>query len=248
VTAVFISHAAADAMLAAAVGAALAEATPPLTTFVSSRPGDIRADAEWMPAVHAAILRGDTFLILLTPNSIGRPWVAFELGAAWFSQRPTVLARTSSLPTEEIPLPLSERQIYRLDQPDDASVIFHDLGTTLRDPCGFALRIQGIALPHLAGQGEMAWEGIVHDGQFYAWAGPLLDLEDREQVTEPPGLADELRRRGLRVRFSRLDRLSRRLGLGWAQVFATDRRSWRRAIASGDQVMLVTAAHGEGTS
>jgi hypothetical protein len=171
---IFISHAAADGELAAAVARVLVESQPPLGVFLSSRPGDIRADAEWLPAVQAALIEASAFLILLTPNSISRPWVSFETGVAWYSGRPFVLARTSQLSEEEIPLPTSARQIYRIDQADELSIICHALGTKSKDPDAAAATLRAIPLSDLAGMGEHAWEGIVFDGQYYAWAGALL--------------------------------------------------------------------------
>lgn len=242
-TNIFISHAAADTRLAQLVATALQASDPPLDAFVASRPGDIRADAEWLPAIEAALLRGDRFFIILTPNSINRPWVSFETGATWFSGQSFVLARTSDLSQEEIPLPLAARQIYRLDQKDEAVVIFHTLGTKLSDPDQFATDVRELLpLVRFAGETEHAWEGIVFDGNYFAWAGPLLGLEDRDPVPCPPGLDEQLRSRGLRVRFGRPDRLDHHIGRGRAQVFATDRKSWRRVVESQGQVLLVGGA------
>ena len=192
--ATFVSHAVADAKLAERVATALKNSDPAIETFVSSRAGDSRADAEWLPAIQAALVRADSFVIVLTPNSISRPWVAFETGAAWFNNRTVVLVRTSDLAPEEIPLPLGARQVYRLDQKDEAAVIFHTLGARLREPDKFADEIRGLLpLARFAGEREHAWEGIVFNGTYFAWAGPLLGLEDRAAVSCPPGLADELR-------------------------------------------------------
>jgi hypothetical protein len=236
---VFISHAAADAELARIVADTLKAGTPPLNTFLSSRPGDIRADAQWMHAVEAALLDSDAFLILLTPNSIGRPWVAFETGCAWFANRTVILARTSNLPAEDVPWPLGSRQLYRLDQPDELAVICHALGTRIPDPPATAASIRSQQPTPFAGLTEHAWEGLTFGGQYYAWAGPLLQLEDREPAPCPPGLVEELRSRGLSVRLGRTDKLDNYIGRGRAQVFATDAREWRRPIQQDGQFLLV---------
>lgn len=237
-TNVFISHAATDKNLGELVAQAFGEGTPPLTTFLASRAGDIRADAEWLPAIQAALLRADQFLILLTPNSVSRPWVGFETGAAWFSNRTTVLARVSDLAPEEVPWPMGARQLYRLDQPDDLEVIFHTLGTSPRNANELAATIRNLP-KRSAGAGEQAWEGIIFDGTYFAWAGPLNWLEDRQEVPVPLGLVNELRERGLTARLGRADRLTNHLARGRAQLFATDRKAWRRPVVDRGQLLLV---------
>lgn len=144
----------------------------------------------------------------------------------------------SDLAPEEVPWPMGARQLYRLDQPDDLVVIFHALGTRPDDAGAIADAVQALQ-PRNAGAGEQSWEGIVFDGHYYAWAGPLLALEDRQGAAVPPGLIEELRARGLTVRFGREDRLRVHLERGRAQIFATDRKSWRRPVVDGDQVLLV---------
>jgi len=236
---VFISHAAADAELARIVADALSTGNPPLKTFLSTRPGDIRADTQWLPAVEAALLNSDSFLILLTPNSIGRSWVAFETGCAWFANRTAILARTSDLPAEDVPWPLGSRQLYRLDQADELAVICHALGTRILDPSATAASIRSQQPTPFAGLSEHAWEGLTFGGQYYAWAGPLLQLEDLPPVPCPPGLVEELRSRGLSVRLGRADKLDYHVGRGRAQVFATDTRKWRRPVQQNGQLLLV---------
>lgn len=87
---------------------------PDLWVFVASRPGDIRADEDWPPVIQREISGADAYCVLLTPNSNGRPWVRFETGAAWMSGKKWVIAR-SGLSSSEVPLPLSIRPTYSLD-------------------------------------------------------------------------------------------------------------------------------------
>jgi len=236
---IFISHAAADADLARLFADLLRAGTPSLGTFLSSRPGDIRADTQWLPAVEAALLRSDAFLILLTPNSIDRPLVAFETGCAWFANRTTVLARSSTVPADDVKWPLGSRQLYRIDQPEELAVICHDLGTTIADPSAAAAALRACLPTAFAGATEHVWEGLTFDGQYFAWAGPLLDLEDREPAPCPAGLVEELRAHGFSVRLGRPDKLDHHIGRGRAQVFATDAKRWRRAVKQNGQSLLV---------
>jgi TIR domain-containing protein len=81
----FLSHAALNRDLAILVRDQLKDSRPDLSVFVASRPGDIRADEDWLPVIQREIRGADAYCVLLTPNSSGRPWVWFETGAAWMS-------------------------------------------------------------------------------------------------------------------------------------------------------------------
>lgn len=115
---IFISHATANAALAAALADALETPREGVTTFLSSRPGDIRADEDWLRGIERALQQADAYIILLTPESILRPWVSFESGAAWFWRRQLIFVRIRALSSDDIPLPVAARQIYALDALD----------------------------------------------------------------------------------------------------------------------------------
>ena len=82
-------------------------------------------------------------------------------------------------------------------------------------------------------------EGLEFQGTFYAWAGPLLNLEDRKDVDYSPELLEQLKLRGLRVSLGNPESLSDHFGKGRCQVFATDKKTWRRPVVHGRQLLLV---------
>ena len=88
------------------------------------------------------------------------------------------------------------------------------------------------------GHSEPVWEGIEFQGTYYAWAGPLLAMEDRAAVPYSPLLMKALEGLGVRVSFGNPEMLSDHLGRGRCQVFATDKRSWRRPVTRGRQFLL----------
>jgi hypothetical protein len=110
ITKIFLSHAALDGELAEVVRGKLTALRPDLQVFVASRPGDIRAEEDWLRAIQRELREADAYCVLLTPNSIERPWVWFETGAAWMSDKRLVLARAAGLAEREVPAPLSTRQ------------------------------------------------------------------------------------------------------------------------------------------
>lgn len=92
----------------------------------------------------------------------------------------------------------------------------------------------------LAGNAEPVWEGLEFQGIFYAWAGPLLGLEDRDGVPYSPQLIRLLEDRGMGVSFGNPERLSDHFGKGRCQVFVTDKKIWRRPVVRDRQLLLVT--------
>ena len=237
---IFISHAAANSNIAEALAECLAAADSTIDTFVASRPGDIRADENWIQEIEGTLREADAYIVLLTPESVLRPWVNFEFGAAWLSDKPFVCARIASLSFDEIPLPIHARQIYSLEDAEDLTAIIESLGLSLPNADHWVARFTTDAAQDvLTGGTEGAWEGIELEGQFYAWAGSLLNLEDRACVPAPPGLLDEIRRRGLVPRWAVSERIGDHVERGAAQVFATNRVVWRRPVEDRLGVLMV---------
>jgi hypothetical protein len=91
----------------------------------------------------------------------------------------------------------------------------------------------------LAGDSEPTWEGLEFQGTFYAWAGPLLALDDKDAVPYSPQLTKLLEDRGMGVSFGNPEMLSDHFRRGRCQVFATDKKNWRRPVVHGRQLLLV---------
>ena len=239
---IFISHATANARLAMALADALENSGA--TTFLSSRAGDIRADEDWLRGIERALQEADAYIILLTPESVLRPWVSFESGAAWFSEKQILFVRIQALALEEIPMPVASRQIYAVDDAAQLEAIFDALGLPRNAAGRFLAELTAAAAePAPAGENEQAWEGVQLQDAYYAWSGPLLNLEDREPVPPPAGLLQEIERRGLHARWGNRDRLANHVQRGLAQVFATDRATWRRPVTDRDRSLLVGHAN-----
>lgn len=235
---IFISHATANARLATT----LAEALESLgaTAFLSSRAGDIRADEDWLRGIERALQEADAYIVLLTPESTLRPWVNFEAGAAWFSEKQLLFVRVHSLAPEDIPLPISSRQVYALDDGGQLEAVLDALGLPRNAAREFVARFSAEAAePVPVGENEPAWEGVQIQGVYYAWAGPLLNLQDLYSVPPPMGLVQEIETRGLHTRWGTKDRLAHHIQRGLAQVFATDRKTWRRPVADRGRLLLV---------
>jgi hypothetical protein len=76
---IFVSHATADKWLAKTLCEKIEECGA--GTFRDDR--DIQGGDDIPEAIRKSIVRANELLVLLTPESVDRPWVLFEAGAAW---------------------------------------------------------------------------------------------------------------------------------------------------------------------
>ena len=130
---IFVSHAADDAELAEAVANAIRERLRGVEVFVSSEPGAIRAGEKWLNAVETKLINGTIYLVLLTPQSVTRPWLWFETGSVWFLDR-QIIPLCAGISSGDVPYPLGARQIYSLENADLIRELFKQLGADCNNP------------------------------------------------------------------------------------------------------------------
>jgi hypothetical protein len=236
----FLCHAVTDRLLAQYVRRWL----PDLDVFMASRPGDIPPGTEWLGKIQSELRAADTYLVLLTPNSIDRPWVWFESGAAWMTERRLVPTTAGGLSVGQVPYPLAAFQVLSLENPDEAEAVFGALGQPLPRPSQFAQKVRKLAAGAVdQGRVERGWSGIQSGRQFYAWAGPLEALQDRDPCVSSRRLESDLVRAGCDTTHVLRRRLAASLDDGWLPVFLTDGRSWRRIVESNNHAVLVVRPH-----
>ena len=107
---VFVSHATVDKWLAIticdrieAIGA---------TTFRDDR--DIAGGDDIPDTIRDAIDVSDEMVVLLTPASVNRPWVQFEVGAAW-QRRALIVVIRQHVETDSIPAMLQSKRALDLN-------------------------------------------------------------------------------------------------------------------------------------
>jgi hypothetical protein len=134
----FLSHASVDAPLAAHLETALRASTPSLEVFRTTRVDQIPSGRAWFEHITAHLRAATQYVVLLTPNSQSRPWVCFEAGGAWATDRTRVLALGGGLQAGDTIEPLRQLQLLSLEEHEQAAQVFRALGTTLADPKAFA--------------------------------------------------------------------------------------------------------------
>jgi hypothetical protein len=116
---IFVSHISAERELAALLKEKIERHFLGFVdVFVSSDQESIQAGESWLEALRRALKAAHLQVILCSPQSISRPWVNFEAGAAWLQGIPVVPLCHSGLTMEQLPMPLSTLQGGEISDPD----------------------------------------------------------------------------------------------------------------------------------
>ena len=81
---VFISHAATDQPIARVIHDEIRRIfADGVEVFASSVPGVIKPGSEWLKEIRDNLTAATAVIVIVTPTSINRPWIWFEVGASW---------------------------------------------------------------------------------------------------------------------------------------------------------------------
>ena len=128
----FISHATSDAEFAIAVQQEIEKVfANGINVFCTSSPGAITGGADWLSETEENLDRAQAVVAIVTPVSIERPWLWFELGATWSKGR-SGECRIYPLCAKEIdlsnlPSPLDRLQARSMGRAIDLRLLFEDL-------------------------------------------------------------------------------------------------------------------------
>jgi len=102
--------------------------------FTSSDIGSISAGEDWLSAVQRAMNEAAAVLVLCSKASVLRPWVQFELGAAWMKQVPIIPVCHSGLMVADLQMPLSLRQGIQLGTEAGLQRLYQSVAKILKFP------------------------------------------------------------------------------------------------------------------
>lgn len=129
---VFISHITEERELAMILSTEIKKSfLGMLDTFVSSDGASLPAGSRWLDKIDAALNQSAIQISLCSPQSIGRPWINFEAGAAWIRKIPVVPLCHSGLKKGNLPIPLAMLQAADIDNQTDLHAVFNQLSKTL---------------------------------------------------------------------------------------------------------------------
>ncbi len=129
---IFVSHATSDAEFANAVKQEIEKVfADGVKVFCTSSPGDIPVGSDWLQEVEHKLKTASAVIAIVTPVSIERPWLWFEVGATWSKGR-SGECKIYPLCAQEIelsklPSPLDRLQALSLGRAADLKILFEAL-------------------------------------------------------------------------------------------------------------------------
>ncbi len=116
---IFVSHISEEGELASAIKSQVVEDfLGMLEVFVSSDLQSIGAGQNWLASLEDGMRRSSMLVVLCSHASLRRPWVNFEVGAAWMGRIPIVPICHSGLDPSALPIPLSLLQGVKASDPE----------------------------------------------------------------------------------------------------------------------------------
>ena len=109
----------------------LGEAVKP---FMSSDTSAIYAGERWMDRIVEELKGAKVVVAILSPVSVQRPWVNFEAGAAWITDKIIIPVCFKGLIKDGLPKPYSSLQAVNLDNLDDQEYLVKSVAHHLQLP------------------------------------------------------------------------------------------------------------------
>jgi hypothetical protein len=129
---VFISHASTDADFANALKQEIDKVfANGVIVFCTSSPGAISAGTDWLGQIEQTLESAKAVIAIVTPVSIDRPWLWFEVGATWSrgKQRDCKIypVCASEIDLGALPSPLDRLQALSMGKAADLKLLFQAL-------------------------------------------------------------------------------------------------------------------------
>lgn len=133
---IFISHASTDKPVAHVIKLEIEIVFGDnVEVFVSSLPGSIEPGSDWLKPIQKKLDEATIVIVLITPISIHRPWIWFEIGASWMKmiEKKRKIYPLCAPETElsSLPEPLSRLQALSLGKAEDIKLFFKSLYDTM---------------------------------------------------------------------------------------------------------------------
>jgi len=206
--------------------------------FVSSDHESIGGGDVWFTKIAEGIKSSAVVIVLLSPDSVGRPWINFEAGVGFGADVLVIPALVHGLELGEVGHPLTSLHIRSLQTSDDVRAVMNDIGKKIsRTPNAM---IDTNVLFSLASQPMVGigWVGVDYDRQFLAVDGPVLKLRKIEEHAFINSYSDALKKGGFRPHLANRSNMSPSLDAGHKVVYLTDKKTYRAEITNNDTILM----------
>lgn len=129
---VFISHATSDKEFANAVKQEIEKVfANGVSVFCTSSPGAIPAGNDWLSEIEQRLAVTQAIIVIITPVSIERPWLWFEVGASWSKSKADQChiypLCAPEVDISSLPAPLDRLQALSMGKAIDLKLLFEAL-------------------------------------------------------------------------------------------------------------------------
>jgi hypothetical protein len=115
---IFVSHPHSDELLAKELRKIIADVFGAgVTVFVSSDIANLPAGAAWREEIKKQLSHSKLLIVLLSPDTVDRNWLHFEVGGAWALDRPVIPVCHSGMPANRLPDQFSGFNALQLKDP-----------------------------------------------------------------------------------------------------------------------------------
>jgi hypothetical protein len=210
-----------------------------LHIFVSSDYESIGGGDIWFTTIVDALKASPVVIVLLSPASVGRPWINFEAGVGIGVGSVVIPAVVHGLERNDVGHPLSSLQIRSLEDDENVRALVKDVGRGLgMNPRishmeRFLSDINNTKIPAAAS----AWRGVDWQGTYLAVDGPVLKLSERNAQTYQDAMGVALKAAGFTPYLASRQNLAPSLKKGYKVVYMTDRKAYRAEIEQFDVVL-----------
>ncbi len=245
-TKIFLTHASIDKNLAIYLKDLLQKYVSGIEIFVSSDPNDLLLGAKWPEKIQQELKESNILLLLATTRSLTRPWVWFECGTFWFSNRPIIPLCTGEVKKNALPTPLSERQALNLEDTHDIKKLiefFEISNDPSKKPLDISLVVEQLKkleqeIANLSLKDIEGWIGVEWNNRFLAYDGPIEGLNLIDDEVFQISIMHALESAGFKVRIANTAMLSYHFEKGYRKIYLTDRKTWRREIKKEYGVLI----------
>jgi hypothetical protein len=129
---IFVSHVTEDAEVAGLLKETLEDDfAQGIELFVSSEVGAMHGGEKWLDAIQLQLQRSKAVIVLCSTVSIERPWVQFEVGAAWMKGLPIIPVCHSGLTLEHLKAPLAQMHGLELGEKQGVQCLYTTISRLL---------------------------------------------------------------------------------------------------------------------
>lgn len=91
-----------------------------IEVFLSSSWESIQPGEDWFSKIEEAVASADLMLLLASSSSISRPWISFEVGAAWISKKKVIPVCYKGMVPNALPDPIKRLQAIDINAQNPA--------------------------------------------------------------------------------------------------------------------------------